>query len=80
MKNFTVEELLAMIEQRDLKPTLIVEVKQGDFSPYKIPVKSLEELEQEKELHNLTVLNQEYMLLTDEEEKQLLKDGNLSFL
>lgn len=79
MKEFTTEELLEMINDRGLKPVMIMTVKQENFEPYKVPYSSMEEFEEDKRIFNLTLINTEYMLLTDEEERKCSKDGYLPF-
>lgn len=77
MKEFRTEELLEMIKQRGLKPVMIMTVKQENFEPYKVPYTSMGEFEKDKRNFNLTLLDTEYMLLTDEEERKCIKDGYL---
>ena len=77
MKEFTTEELLEMINQRGLKPVMVMTVKQGDFEPYKVPYSSMEEFEEDKRIFGLTLLNTEYMLLTNDEERECIRRGNL---
>lgn len=77
MKEFSTEELLEMIKQRGLNPVMIVTVKQENFEPYKVPYRTIEEFEEDKRIFNLTLLDTEYMLLTDEEERKCIKDGVL---
>lgn len=77
MKDFTTEELLEMINQRGLKPVMIVTVKQENFEPYKVPYTNMEEFEEDKRIFNLTLIDTEYMLLTDKEESECIKDGIL---
>lgn len=73
------EQLLDLIKDRGMKPVMVMTVKQENFSPYKVPYSSIEEFEQDKKLFNLTLIDTEYMLLTDEEERKLLKDGILPY-
>ena len=68
MKDFTTKELLEMINQRGFKPVMLMTVKQENFDPYKVPYSSIEEFEEDKRIFGLTLLNTEYMLLTDAEE------------
>ena len=78
MKEFTTDELLEMIKQRGMKPVMIMTVKQGDiYEPYKVPYSTMEEFEEDKRIFNLTLLNTEYMLLTDAEERQCIRNGYL---
>lgn len=77
MKEFTTEELLEMITNRRLKPVMIVTVKQESFEPYKVPYTNMEEFLEDKRIFNLTLLDTEYVLLTDEEERVCIKDGYL---
>jgi len=79
MKEFSTEELLEMVKQRGLKPVMIMTVKQENFEPYKVPYSTMEEFEEDKRIFNLTLLDTEYMLLTDEEEKFCIRNGYLSF-
>lgn len=79
MKEFTTEELLKMISQRGLKPVMVMTVKQENFDPYKIPYTNMEEFEEDKRIFNFTLINTEYVLLTDEEERKCNKDGYLPF-
>ena len=79
MKEFTTEELLEMIKDRGLKPVIVMTVKQENFEPYKKPYSSMDEFEKDKKIFNLTLLDTEYMLLTDEEEKFCIRKGYLSF-
>ena len=77
MKDFTTKELLEMINQRGLKPYMVLTVKQESFEPYNVPYSSIEEFEEDKRIFNLTLINTEYILVTDEEERECLKDGVL---
>ena len=49
MKDFTTKELLEMINQRGLKPYMVLTVKQESFEPYNVPYSSIEEFEEDKE-------------------------------
>lgn len=77
MKDFTTKELLEMINQRGLKPVMTMTVKQGNSEPYKVPYTNIEEFEEDKRIFGLSLLNTEYMLLTDDEERQCIKNGVL---
>lgn len=77
MKEFTTEELLEMINQRGLKPVMIMTVKQKNSDTYRVPYAKLEEFEEDKRFFNLTLLDTEYVLLTDEEERTFIKEGYL---
>ena len=77
MKEFTTEELLEMINQRGLKPVMIMTVKQKNSDSYRVPYTKLEEFEEDKRIFNLILLDTEYMLLTDEEERTFIKEGYL---
>lgn len=77
MKDFTTKELLEMINQRGLKTVMIMTVKQENSEPYKVPYTNIEEFEEDKRIFGLSLLNTEYMLLTDDEERQCIKDGVL---
>ncbi len=77
MKEFTTDELLEMIKQRGLKPVMIMTVKQEKFEPYKVPYSTIEEFEEDKRIFNLTLINTEYILVTDEEERECIRRGNL---
>ena len=77
MKEFTNDELLEMIKHRGLKPVMVVTVKQESFDPYKVPYSSIEEFEEDKRIFNLTLINTEYILVTDEEERECIRRGNL---
>ncbi len=77
MKEFTTDELLEMIKQRGLKPVMIMTVKQENFEPYKVPYSTIEEFEEDKRIFNLTLINTEYILVTDEEERECIRRGNL---
>lgn len=77
MKEFSTEELLEMIKQRGLKPVMIMTVKQENFEPYKVPYSTIEEFEEDKRIFNLTLIDTEYVLLTDSEERKCIKDGIL---
>lgn len=77
MKEFTTDELLEMIKQRGLKPVMIITVKQENFEPYKVPYSTIEEFEEDKRIFNLTLINTEYILVTDEEERECIRRGNL---
>ncbi len=77
MKDFTTKELLEMINQRGLKPVMLMAVKQENSEPYKVPYTNIEEFEEDKRIFGLSLLNTEYMLLTDDEERQCIKDGVL---
>ena len=77
MKDFTTKELLEMINQRGLKPYIVLTVKQENFEPYKVPYTNIEEFEEDKRIFNLTLIDTEYMLLTNDEERQCIKDGIL---
>ena len=77
MKEFAAEELLEMIKDRGLKPIIIATVKQENFEPYKVPYTSMGEFEEDKRIFNLTLIDTEYMLLTDEEEKFCIRKGHL---
>ena len=77
MKDFTTKELLEMINQRGLKPYMILTVKQENSEPYKVPYTNIEEFEEDKRIFGLTLLNTEYMLLTDAEERECIRNGYL---
>ena len=78
MQDFTKEELLEMIDKRDLKIVQVSTVQQKAFGqPYMIAEDELE-FEQTIRLFGLTVLSQEYMLLSDDEIKFVNKEGYLS--
>ena len=78
MQDFTKEELLEMIDKRDLKIVQVSTVQQKAFGqPYMIAEDELE-FEQNIKLFGLTVLSQEYMLLSDDEIKFVNKEGYLS--
>ena len=77
MKKFTTEELLEMINQRGLKLYMVLTVKQESFEPYKVPYTTMEEFEEDKRIFGLTLLNTEYMLLTDAEERECIRNGYL---
>ena len=78
MQDFTKEELLEMINNRDLKIVQVSTVQQKAFGqPYMIAEDELE-FEQNIKLFGLTVLSQEYMLLSDDEIKFVNKEGYLS--
>ena len=78
MQDFTKEELLEMIDKRDLKIVQVSTVQQKAFGqPYMIAEDELE-FEQTIKLFGLTVLSQEYMLLSDDEIKFVNKEGYLS--
>jgi hypothetical protein len=79
MKEFTTDELLEMIKQRGLKPVMIMTVKQENFEPYKVPYSTIEEFEEDKRIFNLTLINTEYILVTDEEERECIRRGNLPY-
>lgn len=77
MQDFTKEELLEMINNRDLKIVQVSTVQQKAFGqPYMIAEDELE-FEQNIKLFGLTVLSQEYMLLSDDEIKFVNKEGYL---
>ena len=77
MQDFTKEELLKMIHNRDLKIVQVSTVQQKAFGqPYMIAEDELE-FEQTIRLFGLTVLSQEYMLLSDDEIKFVNKEGYL---
>ena len=77
MQDFTKEELLEMIDKRDLKIVQVSTVQQKAFGqPYMIAEDELE-FEQNIKLFGLTVLSQEYMLLSDDEIKFVNKEGYL---
>ena len=77
MQDFTKEELLEMIDKRDLKIVQVSTVQQEAFGqPYMIAEDELE-FEQTIKLFELTVLSQEYMILSDEEIKHINKEGYL---
>ena len=71
------KELLEMINQRGLKPVMIMSVKQESFEPYNVPYTTMGEFEEDKRIFGLTLLNTEYMLLTDAEERQCIRNGYL---
>ena len=77
MKEFATDELLEMIKQRRMKPVMIMTVKQESFEPYNVPYSSIEEFEEDKRIFGLTLLNTEYMLLTNDEERQCIRNGYL---
>ena len=77
MKDFTTKELLEMINQRGLNPVMIMKVKQENSEPYKVPYTNIEEFEEDKRIFGLTLLNTEYMLLTDAEERECIRNGYL---
>ena len=77
MKDFTTKELLEMINQRGLKPYMVLTVKQENFEPYKVPYTNIEEFEEDKRIFGLTLFNTEYMLLTDAEERECIRNGYL---
>ena len=77
MQDFTKDELLKMINNRDLKIIQVSTVQQKAFGqPYMIAEDELE-FEQNIKLFGLTVLSQEYMLLSDDEIKFVNKEGYL---
>ena len=77
MKEFTTEELLEMINQRGLKPYMVLTVKQENFDTYKVPYTTMEEFEEDKRIFGLTLIDTEYMLLTNDEERQCIRNGYL---
>lgn len=81
MLEFSKEELIEMIKERDLKIVLVVDVVQKDFlkSPYKIVASTEEELEKDISLYDLTIECKTKMLLTDSEIKHISKKGVLPF-
>lgn len=79
-KDFSNEELLTMIQNKDLKITLVVEVKQEGFNnSYKRTVESIEELNNDIELFKLTIVNQQYLLLSDTEIAHINKEGYIPY-
>ena len=80
MEDFTKEELLKMINNRDLKIVQVSTVQQKGFGqPYMIAEDELE-FEETIKLFGLTVLSQEYMILSDEEIKHINKEGYLRWI
>ena len=77
MKEFATDELLEMIKQRGMKPVMIMTVKQESFEPYNVPYSSIEEFEEDKRIFGLTLIDTEYMLLTNDEERQCIRNGYL---
>ena len=77
MKDFTTKELLEMINQRGLKPVMIMKVKQENSEPYKVPYTNIEEFEEDKRIFNLILLETDYMLLTNDEERECIRNGYL---
>ena len=77
MKKFVTEELLELINQRGLKPVMIMTVKQGNSEPYKVPYTNIEEFEEDKRIFNLILLETAYMLLTNDEERECIRNGYL---
>ena len=69
MKDFTTKELLEMINQRGLNLVMIMKVKQENSEPYKVPYTNIEEFEEDKRIFNLILLETDYMLLTNDEER-----------
>ena len=77
MKDFTTKELLEMINQSGLKPYMVLTVKQENFDTYKVPYTTMEEFEEDKRIFGLTLIDTEYMLLTNDEERQCIRNGYL---
>ena len=79
MKDFSKEELIDLIQNRGLKITKVLDVTHtGSTSPYKYVVHSEEQLQQDIELFDLTVISTEYLLLTYDEIEHIEKEGYLN--
>ncbi len=78
MKDFTKDELLKMINERNLKIIQVSTVKPKIFEqPYMIAENDELKLKHCVDLFELTILSQEYMLLSDDEIKFVNKEGYL---
>lgn len=75
---FSNEQLMEMIKDKDLNITLVLDVIQGDFTqPYKYIPSENTISQEEINLFNLKILSKKYMLLTNEEIKHIEKEGYL---
>ncbi len=74
---FTKEDLQKMIEDRGFEITLVAQVSTKNMGSYTIAVSDEDELNDELKLFDLTLISSEYMLLTEEEIKQIKKRGYL---
>jgi len=77
MKTFTKEELEALIKDKDLKISLIANVSTKQMGDYLMVVQSEETLESELQLYGVSLIDTEYMLLSDEEISYIQKTGRL---
>ena len=69
------EELIELIIDKDLKLVKVLDVKQGDMGTYKAIYNSTKELEEDIRIFGLTIEDEEYKLLDDEEIKYIYKEG-----
>ncbi len=78
MKDFTKEELLTMIDERNLKIIKVSTVQQPGFEQTSLIAENDElKLKHCIDLFELTVLSQEHMILSHDEIKFVNKEGYL---
>lgn len=81
LSDFSIQEIEEMLREKGLKLTCVVkvnDVKQKGLNGSYLTIKSSEEqFERDKNIFNLRVLEENYMLLTCDEIKQIDKDGYL---
>ena len=75
IEDLSKEELIELIKDRDLKLVKVLDVKQGEMGMYKSIYESTEELKEGFRIFNLTIEDEEYKLLDDEEIKYIYKEG-----
>lgn len=71
------EDLQKMFEDGGFEITLVAQVSTKTMGSYTIVVSDEDELKDKLKLFDLTLISSEYMLLTEDEIKQILKDGYL---
>lgn len=74
---FSKEDLQKMFEDRGLEITLVAQVSTKTMGSYTIAVSDEDELQDELKLFDLDIITSEYMLLTEEEIKQIKRRGYL---
>lgn len=76
MKTFTAEELLKMIQEKDLKIVLVSEVSQDELpGSYLVANFTEEDLKSDTELYGFNVLSTTYELMSDDEISFINKNG-----
>lgn len=75
LKDLSKKELIELIKDRDLKLVKVLDVKHGNTGAYKSIYSSTEELKKDIKIFGLTIEDEEYKLLDDEEIKYIYKEG-----